>query len=235
MVKIGNILYHNRNWLFPIFYIFLFIPAPQVFTHPTTAIIIGVIVALIGQIIRIATIGLVYIIRGGKNRRVYAEDLITTGIFSHCRNPLYVGNILILVGLGIASNSLLFMAVITPLFLFIYQAIVRAEENFLRNKFGAGFDAYCKDVSRWIPSLKGISETMSSMKFKWNRVIIREYNATFIWMLGATLVTAMHFYRNPALYDFEENKLSFIIAVVFLTAMYFTARYLKKSGTITSD
>ena len=235
MVKIGNILYHNRNWLFLIFYLFLFIPSPQVFDHSITAIIIGIVVALVGQIIRVATIGLVYIIRGGKNRRVYAEDLITTGIFAHCRNPLYVGNILILIGLGVASNSLLFMAIITPLFLFIYQAIVRAEENFLSNKFGTGFDAYCKDVNRWIPSLQGLGDTLNSMKFKWNRVIIREYNATFIWMLGATLVVAMHFYRNPVLYDFEGNKLIFISVIIALATMYLTARYLKKSGTITSD
>lgn len=235
MVKIGNILYHNRNWLFPLFYVLLFVPSPQVFENPTTAIIIGIIVALAGQIIRIATIGLVYIIRGGKNRRVYAEDLITTGIFAHCRNPLYVGNILILVGLGIASNSLLFMAIITPMFLFIYQAIVRAEENFLSNKFGAGFDAYCKDVNRWIPSLKGLGNTLSSMKFKWNRVIIREYNATFIWMLGATLVVAMHFYRNPAQYNFEGSKFIFIGVIIALASMYLIARYLKKSGKVTSD
>lgn len=235
MVKIGNILYHNRNWLFPLFYILLFVPSPQVFENPTTAILIGILVALVGQIIRIATIGLVYIIRGGKNRRVYAEDLVTTGIFAHCRNPLYVGNILILVGLGIASNSLLFMAVITPLFLFIYQAIVRAEENFLRNKFGAGFDAYCNDVNRWIPSLKGLGKTLNSMNFKWNRVIIREYNATFIWMIGGTLVVAMHFYRNPELYDFKGNQAVFIGIMIALTALYLLARYLKKSGTIVSD
>ena len=114
----------------------LFVPSPEVFDNPVMAMIIGFSVTLIGQLIRVVTIGLVYIMRGGRNRRVYAEDLVTTGIFAHCRNPLYVGNILVLAGLGIASNSLIFMAVFLPIFLFFYQAIVMAEEDFLAGKFG---------------------------------------------------------------------------------------------------
>jgi len=147
MVKFGNLLFHNRNWLFPLFYIILFIPSPEVFTNPVTAMVIGFSITLLGQIIRIITIGLVYIVRGGRNRTVYADNLVTTGIFSHCRNPLYVGNILILAGLGVASNSIIFIAIATPLFIFFYQAIVRAEENFLRNKFGHEFTDYCSRVN----------------------------------------------------------------------------------------
>src|ERR1700692_1003243 len=101
MVKLGNFLFRNRNGIFPLFYLMLFVPSWEVFDNPVTAMIIGFSVTIIGQLIRVITIGLVYIIRGGKDRRVYAEDLVTTGIFAHCRNPLYVGNILILVGLGI--------------------------------------------------------------------------------------------------------------------------------------
>lgn len=232
MVKIGNIFYHNRNWLFPIVYLFLFIPFTQVFDRPSTAMLIGFIIAFIGQATRVATIGLVYIIRGGKNRRVYAEDLVTTGLFSHCRNPLYVGNILMLAGLGIASNSLLFMAVIIPAFLFIYQAIVRAEEDFLSNKFGPGFDEYCKDVNRWIPKLSGLGMTMNSMKFRWNKVIRNEYGTTFIWLLGGWGVVTMHFFRNPEQYGWEENKTWLFIALGLIVAFYLVARYLKKSNIV---
>jgi len=235
MVKLGNILFHNRNWLFPLFYILLFIPSPEVFNNPVTAMIIGFAVALLGQIIRVITIGLVYIIRGGKNRRVYADTLVTTGIFSHCRNPLYVGNILILVGLGIASNSVIFMAIATPLFLFFYQAIVRAEENFLRNKFGEEFDAYCSRVHRWIPNLKGIGKTLESMTFKWKRVIIREYTSTYIWLTGAVLIVMKHFYNHEELFDFQQNLNYFIVILIVLGVLYLFARWLKKSKRLVSD
>lgn len=235
MVKLGNLLFHNRNWLFPLFYIILFIPSPEVFNDPVTAMIIGFCISLLGQIIRIITIGLVYIVRGGKDRRVYAEGLVTTGIFSHCRNPLYVGNILMLAGLGVASNSLIFMAIATPLFLFFYQAIVMAEENFLRNKFGQGFDEYCSKVSRWIPNFFGLGKTLSSMKFNWRRVIIREYTATYIWLSGAVLVVMKHFYVHDDRFDFKKHLTLFIVLLTVLLLLYLFTRYLKKSKNIVSD
>jgi protein-S-isoprenylcysteine O-methyltransferase Ste14 len=235
MVKLGNLLFHNRNWLFPLFYIILFIPSPEVFFNPVAAMLIGFGITLLGQLIRVITIGLVYIIRGGKNRTVYADTLVTTGIFSHCRNPLYVGNILILAGLGVASNSIVFIAIATPLFLFFYQAIVRAEENFLQNKFGQQFTDYCSKVNRWIPNLAGIGKTIASMEFKWKRVLIREYNATYIWMTGAVLIVMKHFYVHDSRFNFQKNITVFIIMLVGLLLLYFIARYLKKSKLIVSD
>src|SRR6185369_14152606 len=213
----------------------LFVPSWEVFTNPITAMIIGFGVTMLGQVIRIITIGLVYIIRGGKDRRVYAEDLVTTGIFSHCRNPLYVGNILILVGLGIASNSLLFMAVFTPLFLFFWQAIVLAEENYLRNKFGEQYDEYCKRVNRWLINFNGLGKTLRSMEFKWKRVIIREYNSTYIWMTGAVLIVMKHSYFHDDRFEFRKNLPTFISILILLLLLYLFARYLKKSRKLVSD
>jgi len=44
------------------------------------------------------------------------------GIFNHCRNPLYVGNILMLVGIGIRRIHCFFVALIIPIFLFIFTS-----------------------------------------------------------------------------------------------------------------
>jgi len=235
MVRLGNFLFRNRNGIFPLFYLMLFVPSWDVFHNPVTAMVIGFSVTLAGQLIRVITIGLVYIIRGGKDRRVYAEDLVTSGIFAHCRNPLYVGNILILVGLGIASNSLLFMAVFTPLFLFFWQAIVLAEENYLRNKFGEQYDAYCKRVNRWIINFNGLGKTLRSMEFKWKRVVIREYNATYIWMTGAVLIVMKHFYLHKEIFNFDRSLPLFIFILAGLAILYLFARFLKKSRRLVSD
>ena len=236
MTKFGNVIFHNRNVIFPLFYLVLFIPSPEIFSNPLTAITIGFAVTLMGQLIRVVTIGLVYIIRGGKDRRVYAENLVTTGIFSHCRNPLYVGNILILAGLGIASNSIIFNCIATPIFLFFWQAIVLAEENFLRNKFGQQYEDYCSHVNRWLPNLKGIGKTLSSMEFKWKRVIIREYTATYIWMTGAVLIIMKHFYFHNNILNLNDYHLpAFITILIILLALYLFTRYLKKSKIIVSD
>jgi protein-S-isoprenylcysteine O-methyltransferase Ste14 len=233
MIQIGNFFFKYRNLLFILLYGLLFLPSPELFTedifhaaYKTLPLIIGLFVTVLGQAIRGATIGLAYIVRGGKDKKVYAEHLVSTGIFSHCRNPLYVGNILMLLGVGILANSLIYVAIIMPLFLFIYQAIVLAEENFLRGKFGADFDAYCSKVNRWIPSLKGIATTFSSMEFNWKRWVLKEYTTQFIWLAGIALLIIR-------LYQIENVMTNSIYAVILLAIGYGIVRYLKKSGKMT--
>jgi len=230
MIQIGNFFFKYRNLLFILLYGLLFLPSPELFTenifhavYKTWPLIIGLFVTVLGQAIRGATIGLAYIVRGGKDKKVYAEHLVSTGIFSHCRNPLYVGNILMLLGVGILANSLIYVAIIMPLFLFIYQAIVLAEENFLRGKFGADFDAYCARVNRWIPSLKGIGATFSSMEFNWKRWVLKEYTTQFIWLAGIALLIIR-------LYQIEDVLTNSVYAVIILAIGYAIVRYLKKSG-----
>ncbi|MBL7697563.1 MAG: isoprenylcysteine carboxylmethyltransferase family protein [Chitinophagaceae bacterium] len=236
MIAIGNFFFRYRNWLFIILYLLLFLPSPPLFTGNVFGpgfykypIILGLLITVSGQLIRGATIGLAYIIRGGKEGKVYAEQLVTTGIFSHCRNPLYVGNVLMLLGVGVLSNSLIYVAVVMPVFLLIYQAIVLAEENFLRNKFGQAFNDYCSRVNRWIPSLKGIGTTFRSMHFKWKRWILKEHTTQFIWLVGITLILLL---KYPQLTDYDERKRNTLLAVILgaLVVLYATVRYLKKSG-----
>lgn len=235
MVKIGNFFFHYRNSIFPIFYLALFIPSPKIFSDFFIPIILGLIVLLIGQGIRVATIGLVYIIRGGRNRQIYAEDLVTDGLFSHCRNPLYLGNVVEILGLGILANSIIFVLIMFPLFVFIYQAIIRAEEDFLSKKFGARFDDYLKKVNRWIPNLKGINQTLKSMKFNWRRVVIKEYNSTFIWSVAAVLLIMKNYYSFASVQNFNKSLPYFILIIILLMITYGIIRYLKKSHKLVSQ
>ena len=236
MVSIGNFFFKYRNFIFLFFYLALFIPSPPIF--PSAAIgtnyyvwpiLLGLLVSFSGQAIRGATIGLAYIVRGGRDGKVYAENLVTQGLFSHCRNPLYLGNILMLLGVGILSNSLLYVVVMIPVFIFVYQAIVLAEENYLRGRFGIGFDEYCSHVNRWIPNFRGIVETFNSMRFNWKRWILKEYNTQYIWLTGITLIIL---FRYPELTNYDANKRNLLLAVILpiLLAGYLFVRYLKKSG-----
>lgn len=232
MVKLGNFFFHYRNILFPFFYVFLLIPSAPLFPNYKIAWLLGFLIALSGQLCRVATIGLRYIIRGGKNRRVYAKDLVTEGLFAHTRNPLYVGNVAILLGLGIMSNSLLFNAIMSPLFIFIYQAIIYAEEDFLRNKFGEAFEAYCADTNRWLPRLKGLGETLSSMEFNWNRVIIKEYTSAYIWLSGVCLIVLKTWFFLPDQQLFFSYWYWVFSVLVILFLLYLFTRFLKKSKRI---
>jgi protein-S-isoprenylcysteine O-methyltransferase Ste14 len=239
MIQIGNFFFKYRNLIFILLYLALFIPSPPIFSKEAFGtnyylwpIIIGLTITVTGQLIRGVTIGLAYIIRGGKDGKVYAEDLVTQGIFNHCRNPLYVGNILMLAGVGILSNSLIYLLVFIPFFLFVYQAIVLAEENFLRNKFGEKFNNYCKRVNRWIPGLNGIGKTFKGMHFKWRRWILKEYNTQYVWLTGITLILL---FKYPELTDNDTQWRNRLLAIILpaLLLLYFLVRYLKKSGKMT--
>jgi protein-S-isoprenylcysteine O-methyltransferase Ste14 len=236
MVSIGNFFFKYRNWIFILFYGALFIPSWPLFSGKKTGehyyvwpIAIGLFITCLGQLIRGLTIGLAYIVRGGKEGKPYAEGLVTEGIFNHCRNPLYVGNILMLLGVGVLANSVVYVAIVIPVFVFVYQAIVLAEENFLRGKFGSGYDEYCKKVNRWFPNLKGIGKTFSSMHFNWKRWVLKEHTTQFIWLAGIVLILLL-MYPELTNHDEKLRNTVLIIALSFLVLLYGLIRYLKKTG-----
>jgi len=232
MIRIGNFFFHYRNALFPPAYLLLFLNGPEIIDDYRLAVAGGLIVALAGQGLRAVTIGLEYIIRGGRNRQVYAEKLVQGGIFAHCRNPLYVGNFLIIFGLGIASNSSLFLAVGIPFFLFAYGAIIAAEENFLRNKFGDEFAAYCARVNRLVPNFSGLGSTLHGMRFNWRRLISAEYGSTYAWLAAIILLTLKNLWTNED-YQRRQGMVWVLWSLLLLvTVAYGIARYLKKSGAL---
>ena len=230
MIAIGNFLFRYRNGLFPLVYALLLLRSPRLLPDDRAALILGLLVAIAGQALRAITIGLEYIVRGGRNRQVYAEGLVQGGVFAHCRNPLYVGNYLIVVGVGLASNSLLFVAVAIPFFAFSYWAIIAAEENYLRKKFGPEFDAYCARVNRVVPDFSGFSRTIASMRFNWRRLIVAEYGSTYLWTAAITLVTLKNAWRN----GHSEDATIWALCIIFIvvTVGYTVARVLKKSGRL---
>ena len=230
MVRLGNFLFRYRNGLFPAFYLLLALSGPKVFDDYRLAVAIGISLAAIGQFIRAATIGLAYIVRGGKDRQVYARHLVQEGIFAHCRNPLYLGNFLILCGLGFAANSVWFFVIGLPLFALSYVGIIAAEENYLRGKFGGEYDDYCARVNRFLPRLTGLPATLQSMEFKWRRLLVKEYGSAYAWMAGMLLVMLKNLWgeAEPIVWTLEG-------LLVMLTLAYACVRYLKKRRIIIAD
>lgn len=238
MVKLGNFFFHYRNVIFPVFFVALvFATKPLSWGHEFDVArnVLGIAIALGGQVVRGATIGLAYIIRGGRDRRVYAEKLVTEGVFNHSRNPLYLGNIMIVIGLGIVAHSLPFYAIGIPAFLFMYMAITRAEEDFLGNKFGQDYVDYCKRVGRFIPDFRGFGETLKSMRFNWARLIIKEYGTTYVWVMGCIILMLRGYRHRMGLLADEQVQYVYYGLMVTATLLYALARYLKKSKRLTEQ
>ncbi|MFZ1291932.1 MAG: isoprenylcysteine carboxylmethyltransferase family protein [Melioribacteraceae bacterium] len=148
--KLGKILFKNRSYTPIPFVIFMVI-----FQNATLlSIFIGLTIVVIGELFRYW--GVVY--AGSATRTtsgVGANQLIVSGAFAHLRNPLYLGNILIYLGVGIMSMALFpyLQIVALAFFTFQYYFIIAEEEEFLLKTFGKKYEAYKVEVPKLIPRI----------------------------------------------------------------------------------
>jgi protein-S-isoprenylcysteine O-methyltransferase Ste14 len=231
LVELGAFSFKYRGYLLPIAVILFVVPSPHLFADTALAAWLGFAIAVIGQAVRVGTVGLAYIIRGGKDHKVYAEELVTAGLYSHVRNPMYFGNFFLLVGLAIATNSWLFTLVGIPLSLGMHKSIVAAEENFLRNKFGKQFDDYCARVPRWVPRFPGLARTIGSMEFQWRRVVAKEYKAGFDWFSATALVVLINLWRADLLDDHVVLTALMSLVIAVRIVLFLAARQINKQPT----
>ncbi len=78
-----------------------------------------------------------------------ANVLVTTGIFAHLRNPMYVGLALLVAGIGIAFASVWTVVMVVPQMLIIHYGVVEREERYLEAKFGESYRRYKASVPRY--------------------------------------------------------------------------------------
>jgi protein-S-isoprenylcysteine O-methyltransferase Ste14 len=79
-----------------------------------------------------------------------ATTLVAAGPFRFTRNPMYVGMVGLVAGIALGLGTLTPL-VVPPLFWFVLdRRFVRHEERFLRARFGAAYDDYCRRVRRWL-------------------------------------------------------------------------------------
>jgi protein-S-isoprenylcysteine O-methyltransferase Ste14 len=234
LVGYGNFVFRHRNRLFPAVMVGLFLAFPPGRFMDSAAADAwlngaGLAIALLGQTWRVMIVGLAYIKRGGVDKKVHADTLVTDGIFRHCRNPLYVGNIIVLFGLFVIYNNPWIYLFGGAFFLISYKAIVAAEEGFLKAKFGAAYEDYMQRVNRWLPSLGGLSKTFASMRFNWRRVLIKEYSSWTSWMVAVCGLIA---YKAVYWSGFAAARPTLIAAglgIVVILLQAVILRHLKKS------
>lgn len=116
------------------------------------SLITGFIIAIIGEAVRLWGVSWA----GSETRttgKVGGTYLIISGPFAYVRNPLYLGNILMYLGLGIMSYAIFPYLQIVALIFFIvqYYLIVKAEEEYLFKTFGEQYQKYYNSVPRFFP------------------------------------------------------------------------------------
>jgi protein-S-isoprenylcysteine O-methyltransferase Ste14 len=236
VLRCGDLLFKYRNAVFPAVFVILVLASPRSAWTPSridaVLDIAGVCLAVAGQALRIGVIGLAYIKRGGLNKKVHASRLVTGGIFAVCRNPLYLGNALILSGLLLVCNALPAYAFAGGFFVFAYWSIIRTEETFLLAKFGADYVAYCRQVHRWLPDLRRLPEVTRGVSFNWRRVVIKDYSTIASWTIG---VLALKAYEQSLRQGTDATLLvaaTYAVQIALILALTWLVRWLKKSGRL---
>jgi protein-S-isoprenylcysteine O-methyltransferase Ste14 len=76
--------------------------------------------------------------------------LITTGVFRITRNPMYLGYLLILLGVALIVRSMTTYAVILVFGILMDRVFIRVEEQMLEKQFGQAWLEYASKVRRWL-------------------------------------------------------------------------------------
>jgi len=149
MKTLGRFLFRIRSFT-PIPLIILLI----IFAHPSRlSLIVGFIIAIPGELLRIWAVG--YAGAATRTRSMgVARQLVTTGPYAYVRNPLYLGNFILSLGICIISGVYWMIPFFLVGYIFQYLPIILSEEAHLRKECGKTYNEYYADVPRFIPRIR---------------------------------------------------------------------------------
>ena len=208
--KSGNWLFVRRSWLPVVLVVagivimYLVNRQSILFDMRDELIFLGV--SLLGQLVRILTVGFAPKNTSGRNTEhgQVADELNVTGIYSVVRHPLYLGNFLMWLGPVLFLRSVCFIIIFCLVYWLYYERIMFAEEQFLRRKFGEAYDKWSEKVSAFLPyPFKFISP---ALPFSFRNVLQREYNS-FINLFVIFII--LDLFRN-----------SFLTGRIYITEMW---------------
>jgi protein-S-isoprenylcysteine O-methyltransferase Ste14 len=226
----GNFLFRWRSYL-PLCMIFFILLALH---HSDSSEDIGrlddfwsvicMIVSLCGLVMRIATIGYTPNGTSGTNtKRQIADSLNIDGMYSITRNPLYLGNFFIGLGIFMLPRLWWFCLLFVLMFWIYYERIIFAEEEFLRKKFGRLYLDWSAKTPAFIPNLK--TWNRSVLSFSCRRALRNEYKTYYTLVMAFCIFDVL-----DELYLEHRFEMETFWQVVFgvSTLFFLTVRILKK-------
>jgi protein-S-isoprenylcysteine O-methyltransferase Ste14 len=209
------------------------VPGPGGLLIDSTLDALGLVVALLGQALRFYTLGLVPEGTSGQGSALEATSLNTRGPYAHVRNPLYLGNLGIVVGLLLIAHQPWAYGIGLAFFFGEYFFIIRAEEEFLHSRFGERFDEFRRNVPRWIPRLTPAYTGPLRARFDLGRALRKEHNPFAAWATGAVLLLAWERWARGALGPSLALSLALVqlaVGAVFVGVKGWKHRWLRRSA-----
>ena len=124
------------------------VPVYQLTPRPWNAI--GLIPLITGIVLNLAADALLK--KHGTTVKPFENStvLITSGVYKFSRNPMYLGMILMLIGVALLMGSITPYSIIPVFIIIIDKTFIRTEEDMLDRQFGRAWIAYRDKVRRWL-------------------------------------------------------------------------------------
>jgi protein-S-isoprenylcysteine O-methyltransferase Ste14 len=181
------------------------------------------LISFSGEFVRIITIGFVPSGTSGRNTKAQrATALNTTGMYSITRNPLYLGNFLIILGVSVFTRSWQIVLINCILFLLFYVPIILVEESFLLTNFGDKYKEYLTKAPCFFPRFNLWNSAEND--WSWGMVIRREYSSIFSTTLSFVIIAHIRIYAVHN--DVMASPTWLVIGGVF-SLMWLTMRILR--------
>jgi protein-S-isoprenylcysteine O-methyltransferase Ste14 len=182
------------------------------------------LVSMLGVVVRAWTVGTAPARTSGRNQgRQIADQLNTTGPYSLVRNPLYVGNALMWAGVVMYARSAWLALGVAFAFWVVYERIIYAEEEFLRERFGVRFVEWASATPAFVPRLSGYRR--APLPFSFRNVLRREYSGLLALVILFTAEVLE--WRRFATGRWHADPLWLSIAAA-AAVLYVTLRTLKR-------
>lgn len=114
------------------------------------------------------------------------HHLAVTGPFAYCRNPVYIGNLLVLAGITTLCEIIWAIPLVLLWGGIVYSLAVRFEELRLTKRFGIEYLNYCAEVSRWLPKAPGppAEASLTAVGLAgWPRVLLAEWQCLLLLLV----------------------------------------------------
>jgi protein-S-isoprenylcysteine O-methyltransferase Ste14 len=170
LTRVGGWLFRHRTVIpLPIALALIILPASS---SPLRLVWLGVLIVVVGELIRLSAVRHIGSISRTRTDRL--GPLVASGPFRWVRNPLYIGNVALWVGLAFVAQLPWLALPIALLLALEYHAIVRWEEQLLAGRLGQPYSEYLKTVPRWIPRPPQPPATPKAPAFSWRETLFSE-------------------------------------------------------------
>lgn len=129
------------NWLIPL--------GPPLYSVPRESVVVGLVIVACAIGIAILAAREMSRVKTAIHPGQPASALVTTGVFSRCRNPIYLSFLLILLGAEIATGNPWLILLVPLLLFYLQERVIKREENYLTQRFGDDYLAYKRKTRRW--------------------------------------------------------------------------------------